>query len=273
MEKIELRSADQVLREGHTSKGNQPKWQQGNLWYKADHMGYEALAEVLASEMLKRSTATDFIVYEPVSIELDGKPTAGCVSRNFRADHEVLVPLERLHRMYAGRGLAKTLAGMETAEARLRYTVDFVVDTTHLDGFGRYLADMLWLDAFLLNEDRHTNNIAVVLDERIDTFRLCPYFDHGLSFLSDLNDYPLGDDLYACIAKVQAKPFAADFNEQADAASDLYGTGLRFRFTRAEVRDMILQSGALYSKEILDRAERVVLEQMRKYQALFSNLS
>ena len=131
VEKIELRSADQVLREGHTSKGNQPKWQQGSLWYKADHMGYEALAEILASEMLKRSTVTNFITYEPVAIELDGKPTPGCVSRNFRAGHEVLVPLARLLRMYAGRGLAKTLAGMETAEARLRYTVDFVVDTTH----------------------------------------------------------------------------------------------------------------------------------------------
>lgn len=271
MKKIELRSADQVLREGHTSKGNQPKWQQDSLWYKADHMGYEALAEVLASEMLKRSTITDFITYEPVTIELDGKLTAGCVSRNFRAGHEALVPLERLHRMYTGQGLAKTLAGMETAQARVRYTVDFVENTTHLNGFGRYLADMLWLDAFLLNEDRHTNNIAVVLDERTDTFRLCPYFDHGLSLLSDLNDYPLEDDLYTCIEKVQAKPFSTDFNEQADAASVLYGTGLRFRFTRADVRGMLLQTGELYSKEVLDRAERVVLEQMRKYEVLFGS--
>ncbi len=269
VKRIELRSADQVLREGHTSKGNQPKWQKGSLWYKADHMGYEALAEILASEMLKRSTATNFIVYEPVSIELDGKPTAGCVSHNFRAGHEVLVPLERLHRMYAGRGLAKTLAGMDPAEARIRYTVDFVVNTTNLNNFGRYLADMLWLDAFLLNEDRHTNNIAVVLDEHTDTFRLCPYFDHGLSFLSDLNDYPLEDDVYACIAKAKAKPFAADFNEQADAASALYGTGLRFHFTRTDIHGMLLQSGELYSKAILDRVERVVLEQMRKYDVLF----
>lgn len=269
MERIELKAADQVLREGHTSKGNQPKWQVGSLWYKADHMGYEALAEVLASEMLKRSSVADFVTYSPIEISLDGRTVPGCVSRNFRASHEVLVPLERLHRIYTGQGLSKKLSGMGTAEERIRYTVDFVVDTTHLKGFGRYLADMLWLDAFLLNEDRHTNNIAVVQDERTDTFRLCPYFDHGLSFLSDLNDYPLDADLYTNIEKVQAKPFSPDFYEQAEAAAAIYGTGLKFQFTRSAAQDMVFGHRELYGDEVLNRVAQVVSEQMRKYPILF----
>ncbi len=33
-------------------------------------------------------------------------------------------------------------------------------------------------DAFSLNEDRHTNNIAVITDEDMSTFRFCAIFDN-----------------------------------------------------------------------------------------------
>ena len=41
---------------GHTSKGDQRKWKVENIWYKADYMGYEGLAEVLVSHLLKKSS-------------------------------------------------------------------------------------------------------------------------------------------------------------------------------------------------------------------------
>ena len=37
-----------------SSKGNQQKWLVNDLWYKADHMGYEGLCEVIVSELLKK---------------------------------------------------------------------------------------------------------------------------------------------------------------------------------------------------------------------------
>jgi len=45
MQFIDFTSADRIMSEGHTSKGDQPKWKQSGNWYKADHMGYEALSE------------------------------------------------------------------------------------------------------------------------------------------------------------------------------------------------------------------------------------
>ena len=39
MERIDLTAAVREPIQGHTSKGYQPKWRRGNLWYKADHMG------------------------------------------------------------------------------------------------------------------------------------------------------------------------------------------------------------------------------------------
>ena len=49
----------------HTSKGNQLKWKCDGYWYKADHMGYEGLAETIVSAMLAKSTIKyPFVVYE-----------------------------------------------------------------------------------------------------------------------------------------------------------------------------------------------------------------
>jgi len=43
---------------------------------------------------------------------------------------------------------------------------------------------MLTLDAFFVNEDRHTHNIAVLMDAE-GVYRYCPFFDHGAALLSD----------------------------------------------------------------------------------------
>lgn len=254
---------------GHTSKGDQPKWHIGNDWYKADHMGYEALSEVIVSWMLEHSTIQDFVAYEPIVIQTSDKTYVGCRSRNFRQKDEMLLPLEKLHRAYYGIGLAKKLAVIPEVEERIRYTVSFVEDTTGLTDFGIYLSTLLELDAFILNEDRHTNNIAVIRNERDGSFRLCPIFDNGLSLLSDLNDYPLDKDLYKCIDAVSAKPFFAGFAVQTEAASWLYGSRLKFNFTKEQLRKKIQELQNCYDDEIVARVEKTILEQMRRYSYLF----
>ena len=35
MQVIDFTSADRIMSEGHTSKGDQPKWKQSGNWYKA----------------------------------------------------------------------------------------------------------------------------------------------------------------------------------------------------------------------------------------------
>ena len=62
-----------------------------------------------------------------------------------------------------------------------------VEQTTGLQNFGQYLTSMLEIDAFFLNKDRHTNNIAVQYNAADDTYALCPLFDNGLSLLADTN--------------------------------------------------------------------------------------
>lgn len=271
MRKIELTAASQVERMGHTSKGDQPKWQVGDIWYKADHMGYESLAEVLVSRMLAKSSLSNFVMYEPVMIQMDGRIFPGCASKNFRANNETLIPLERLHRAFKGDGLAKTAGHLPTVEERIRYAVDFVEQVTGLNSFGRYLATTFELDAFLLNEDRHTNNLAVIRNEDTEAFRLCPIFDNGLSLLSDINDYPLTDDIYTCIDRVEAKPFSSSFDEQTEASTALYGSDLRLSFSTKDIASLLEGMDEVYDQRTLLRVQSVLREQIRKHRYLFAN--
>ena len=269
MERIDLNATALEPIQGHTSKGDQPKWQRDGKWYKADHMGYEALAEVVVSQLLKKSNVPEFVEYKPILIDYDGKGLAGCVSDSFRGKDEMLVPFERLHRAYKGVGLANALAKYYEPIDKIRYTVDFVEQVTGLKNVGAYLTMMLELDAIFLNEDRHTNNLAVIRNEKTKQYRLCPVFDNGLALLSDLNDYSVDKDIFLCIGKVQAKPFDCSFDAQMEAAEELYGTQLRLQFDRRDIRDVLATVAELYETPILERVERVLGEQMRKYKVYF----
>ena len=56
MEMIDLSRLEPQETLNHTSKGNQLKWKCYGYWYKADHMGYERLAETIVSALLDKST-------------------------------------------------------------------------------------------------------------------------------------------------------------------------------------------------------------------------
>lgn len=269
MQKIDLTDIKKEIIENHTSKGNQPKWYIHNKWYKADHMGYEALSEYVVSELLKKSNVHNFVVYDLVEIKYDNKTSLGCVSDNFREDYEMLVPIEKLHRQYFGKGLADVLSDKESIEDKIKYTVNFIEKITGLENVGEYFATVLAVDAFFLNEDRHTNNIAVIRNEKTKKFRFAPIFDNGLSLLSDTNDYILDCDVYDNIKKVNAKPFDRSFDEQLNAVEEIYGSQLKFNFTRTDIYNIIDALKNVYDEKIVQRVETILLQQMRKYQYLF----
>lgn len=269
MKTFDVGKISRVHTEGHSSKGDQPKWNYNNKWYKADYMGYEALAEIVISRLLQKSNAKDFVFYQPIEIKDGGKTYIGCESANFREKNEQLISFERLHRAYKGIGLAQAIAEMPSAKERIKYTVDFIEKNTTLTDVGIYIAMLLELDAFFLNEDRHTNNVAVIRNEDTLEFRLCPVFDNGLALLSDTKDYPIESNIYDCISKVKAKPFDMDFDEQVCAAEELYGSPLKFMFTKKDVSVILEELSAIYSNDIISRAERVIFEQMRKYPIFF----
>ena len=248
-----------------SSKGNQPKWLSDGVWFKADHMGYEALSEIVVSRLLQKTNISNFVSYQPTFIEYSNKTLVGCYSENFKKDKETIYTLEKLFRAYTGKSLAQALTDFDDVKDKIKFTVEFIEKYTFLENTGAYLTAMLELDAFFLNEDRHTNNIAFIRNDDTGQFSFCPYFDFGLSLLSDTNDYPMGADIYECISKVKAKPFDADFDLQTDAAQELYGVQLKISFTENDIVNALNECREYYNEEILSRAKNILLARKNKF--------
>lgn len=269
-EVINLTDACLVEADRHSSKGNQMKWHTDGFWYKADYLGYEALAEVLASKCLEHSNITHYVAYQPVSIAYHDEIFHGCKSPNFLGETEELLTAERLYFQLYGKSLAKELAGRAVAD-KIAFFIKTMTDITGLADFGAYLTTMLELDAFCLNEDRHMQNIAVIRNDAGE-FRLCPLFDQGAGFFSDSKvDFKEEYSLEKCFGKIEAKPFSTDFEEQVDAAEALYGTQVRFDFSIKEAEQWIEEAGACYAPAVRERVREVMHTQMRKYRYLFLN--
>ena len=254
-----------------SSKGNQNKWHRNGIWYKADGLGYEALAEILVSGLLQKTNIGYFVKYEYARIERDGMVFHGCRSADFmRPDDDKLVSVERLFQTFEGESAAKAILKYEETEDRIRYVVEKVEQFTGIRQFGDCLRKILTIDALFMNEDRHFHNLAVI--RRQDgTYRECPVFDQGAALFSDVKgDYPLDLNLEACYKKIQAKPFAADFDRQLDACEALYrNIRVRMWFTMKDVEQILQNFQEIYKEQVLERVREVMRMQMRKYEYLF----
>lgn len=160
MEMIDLSRLEPQETLNHTSKGNQLKWKCDGYWYKADHMGYEGLAETIVSAMLAKSTIKyPFVVYEYSQIKYKDRVYSGCKSADFLADGYDLIPLEKLYRKFTGGSLAVDTVHQGEIKNQIKFLVNFVEQTTRLQNFGQYLTSMLEIDAFFLNEICSTSEV------------------------------------------------------------------------------------------------------------------
>lgn len=253
-----------------SSKGNQLKWRKGDIWYKADYTGYEGLSEYMVSNLLKKSSLKpdEYVLYNTESICYKEKTFHGCRSFHFQESKEQLITLERLFSDFYGQSLYKSIYRITDYEDRLRFIVEQTERITGLKQFGAYMCKLLTLDAFFLNEDRHTHNIAVLTDGN-GAYRYCPIFDNGATLLSDTTmDYPLGQNVIDLISSVQAKTFCSSFDEQLDIAEKLYGQQLFFTFKKSDI-EQLLDADTVYPANIKERVKNILLQQMRKYQYLF----
>lgn len=267
---LELKQENLRNFENHSSKGNQLKWEQNSIWYKADYAGYEGLAEFVTSSLLNKSSLSkdEFVNYDLERVKYKRKPFNTAVSSNFLPGGWQIITLQRLYQSKTGRSLLADVWHLTDYRDRLKFLVETVERMTGIENFGIYISRMLTIDAFFLNEDRHMHNIAVLMDDN-GSFKLCPFFDHGAGLLSDTTlDYPLGEDVLELMTEVKAKTICEDFDEALYAAEELYGTHLKFSFDKTEIQ-AILDNVTIYTQDEKQRVETIIYQQMRKYQYLF----
>ena len=267
---IELFDANIKIENRQSSKGNQQKWLKEGIWYKADYTGYEGLAEYMVSHLLQKSSLCneEYVLYDTELIKYKTVQFRGCKSCDFLPAGWNLITLERLFQNMYGQSLNRSIYQIQSYENRLEFIVNQTIRMTGLKEFGTYMSKLLTIDAFFLNEDRHTHNIAVLMDDAGD-FHYCPFFDHGAGLLSDTTmDYPLDREIDEAMDEVEAKTFCRSFEEQLETAEKLYGTNLNFHFSLNDI-EMLLNEDKYYKIEEKKRVRQIFAWQMRKYKYLF----
>lgn len=218
-----------------SSKGNQEKWLDNGLWYKLDQFGYEALAETFTSMILEHSniegdTEFYFTRYRMERLKVHGRERTGCSSENFLRPGQSVITLSHLFRRHLGRPLKEELQRLSSDKKRIAFLAEETAAITGLEAFPEYLTLLFEIDALVLNDDRHLNNIAVLQEgERYD---YCPIFDQGAGLLSNTQFSPMDIAPSALIRQLRARPFNTTFNRQLHTAQNLYGQQLKLpKFT------------------------------------------
>ena len=226
-----------------SSKGNQEKWLDSDIWYKLDQFGYEALAEVFTSQLLEYGNIEaafpfTFVRYQMERLQVHGRERTGCSSWNFLRDGESIITLAHLFLQYTGKPLSETLNRLTSDKKRMAYLAEETANITGLSLFPQYLTLLFEIDGLVLNDDRHLNNIAVLA--RDGTFDYCPIFDQGAGLLSNVMYSSFEIVPKSLISQAKARPFQATFNRQVHTMENLYGKPLEIPdFTRTQLAQMV----------------------------------
>lgn len=258
-----------------SSKGNQEKWydKETNAWYKLDRIGFEALSEAVASEILRKYSNIEtelgyqIVPYHIDSVDVHKAKRNASISANFLKEGQSIQTAYHILKRVLGSDYQKVLADEKTIPNRLKKIVDTIETISGLQNFGQYLTLLFEVDALIANEDRHLNNIAII--EENGTYQYCPLFDNGEGFMLDNVKYPFDVETKGLMKHLRAKPFQCRFGTLLSAARELYGTQLKITCTADEISEVIEAYLEWYQPMfrpfLKDRILDVMILQMKKY--------
>ena len=258
-----------------SSKGNQEKWydKETNAWYKLDRIGFEALSEAVASEILRKYSNIEkelgyqIVPYHIDSVDVHKAKRNASISPNFLKEGQSIQTAYHILKRVLGPDYQKVLADEKTIPNRLKKIVDTIETISGLQNFGQYLTLLFEVDALIANEDRHLNNIAII--EENGTYQYCPLFDNGEGFMLDNVKYPFDVETKGLMKHLRAKPFQCRFGTLLSAARELYGTQLKITCTADEISEVIEAYLEWYQPMfrpfLKDRILDVMILQMKKY--------
>ena len=254
---VQLREDDRLTLSS-TSKGNQIKWYKNNIYYKADTFGYEGLAEVVSCILARNIKNFNFVPYYECNILEDDVMYRGCYSKTFLDKGESFFSLANLLENVYDNPEDYLCNDMKQS---FQFIIDFFIQNAEID-ISSYLATALYFDSIILNEDRHLNNIGLILTKN-GTFRFAPYFDNGLSLLSDTKVYDMLVSVNVNIRKVKSKPFLNKFSRQVKVLNELGCVPLELNYNDFS-RQLDEFTSEYYSKATVERCKNVIMLQLEK---------
>ena len=232
------------------NKDNQRKWFRDGIWYKADFLGYEGLAEYISSCLLGVSDIPSFIRYSLVCIqEADEQETnvfIGCMSHDFGTiitGDVIILQLPEKYNVWlnpTGTFADDLQVFCEGVELVFGVNVE------------RNMRQMLCFDLIVGNEDRILRNFGL---QQTDTgFVFAPLFDHGLSLLADTKS----PERVTSLSEISYRPF--DYS-RFEGIRHLSGTPLTFDIARF---DELVENIPYYPRETVNRALTVLRESLEE---------
>ena len=270
---VKLYTKDTVV--ATSSKGNQEKWYnaENNSWYKLDKVGFEALAEAVASEILinysniESELGYEIVPYSIETVDVHRKERIACASPNFLSSGQSIQTAYHILKRVMGSEYQQILAEESTIQKRLALIVDTVEKSTGLTNFGQYLTLLFEVDALIANEDRHLNNIAVL--ECRGKYNYCPIFDNGEGFMLDNIKYPFDIQAKSMTKNLRAKPFNCRFGKLLTVSRELYGPQLEINFGKKDIEEIVEKHLHWYQPFfrylLKDRIVSVVIGQKKKH--------
>lgn len=208
---IDVRHVEQDRGILTTSLGNQNKWFIDGYWLKQDKMGQEGKAETLASMVYRHTTLhpSNYVHYSMCKLVTNEGVFNGCISKDFKNGYSE----EHLGSLFQRKGIDSEYSFKNKSyEERFSILNYYVHELTGINA-ELYLKILFAMDAFLLNEDRHINNIVLLSNQR--EVKLAPYFDNGLSLLS-WNKYRNKAPLDINVRRAKAKLLSTSFRKHLD---------------------------------------------------------
>lgn len=89
---------------------------------------------------------------------------------------------------------------------------------------GKYITQLIELDSFVLNDDRHFNSIAFLYNN--GQFQMCPIFDNGAALLSDMTYEDMTDrcfciDNFVTLLKKQSETVSRMITAKQEANKEI----------------------------------------------------
>lgn len=257
-------SFQEVLNEC-SSKGNQHKFYKNGIWVKIDNQGCcEGLAEEFVSEICKCIYDFPFVEYKSDSIVYNDTEYLGCYSRNMYNDTNITFISCR--KLFNNNGVAlNTFIRQSDTIDNIKavvYEIERLTGINTLDYFRR----LLYLDSFIINEDRHYMNVGICQNILSMKYGVAPCFDNGSSLFCTNWTYRKKKSLDENIKSAcsVARPFSKFFDKQVDALQRLGCKPLYIDYNKL-IWLLNNYHNILYSDEMNIRIKSVVTNRLQYY--------
>lgn len=185
-------------------------YQTEKLLLLSDGEGYEALASIVATNMLKvTQRSADYGVWEPVTeadrdvVEkfFEKKDLTIAVLEENKKEQEIEISVSQLHYRLMGSSMETVLSLMKGPRERLQYLITFLERVTGLS-LEQRICELFLLDDFFCVRGRKLSDIVFYYDNETDSYRWPAFVDFSAAFFARETSFPMELSADRCYEQV-----------------------------------------------------------------------